>query len=335
MVPTRWLPLLLALLFLPGTSAVGQGRASEDAAGPLQALRERMAALRQSIEAWRRSPYENLEQGFTARVATLQRQLDELEARVGSLLSELRDIERVPGPAGPPGRTGPAGLPGNLQLAGEICPAGEAVTGFDAFGNVLCTESARASSAGVGVDCPAALVSTADLRRCDLRGQSLADRDLSFATLVMADLRGTLEGTLLRGADMRNAELTGAVLRGVNLSYANLTFARMGSVRIEGGDLTGAVLRRAELSLSRTLNARLAGADFTDASLVLSQHVGSDFTRANLSGADLRQAVFENASLFLAVTSSSLEQARLINSICPDGYNSSQNGDSCIGHRLP
>ena len=120
----------------------------------------------------------------------------------------------------------------------------------------------------------------------------------------------------------------------MNLSYANLTFARLASVHIDGGDLSGAVLRKAELSLARTSKVRLAGADLADASLMLSQHYGSDFTRANLAGADLRQSVFQDSTLFLATTSTSLEQARLINTICPDGVNSSLNADSCIGHVL-
>jgi hypothetical protein len=44
--------------------------------------------------------------------------------------------------------------------------------------------------------------------------------------------------------------------------------------------------------------------------------------------------VFQDASLFLAITSTSLDQARLVNTICPDGVNSSTNGNTCLGHTL-
>lgn len=35
-------------------------------------------------------------------------------------------------------QTGPQGPPGNLVLAGQSCPPGQAVTGFDADGNLIC-----------------------------------------------------------------------------------------------------------------------------------------------------------------------------------------------------
>lgn len=347
-----WLGLLPALVLAALLGFAAPLHAQEPEPGLIDALMNRLAGLRQSFEEWRRAPYENLEQDFRSRQAELQGQIAALEAKLAELRKDLAAIELKPGPPGPQGPAGlpgapgpsgergptgppgPPGLPGNLQLAGEGCPAGQAVSGFDAFGNVLCADIVPASSRGVGLDCPGTLVSTADLRRCDLRGQQLTGRDLSFATLVKADLRGTLAGTDFQGADLRNADLTGSDLTDVNLSYANLTFARLGSVHIERGDLTGAVLRKAELSLSRTTNVKLVGADLSDASMILSQHYGSDFSRANLSGADLRQSVFQDSSLFLATTSTSLEEARMINTICPDGVNSNTNANSCIGHEL-
>ena len=339
----RWLPLLLTLLVIGGVPLLAQDSPAEPA-GLLDALLARMTTLRNSFEDWRKAPYERLEQDVAARQAELRKELASLQAQLDALRGNLLNIQLTPGPPGPPGPAGPAGprgapgnagLPGNLQLAGETCEAGQAVNGFDAFGNALCIDIQPASTAGVGVDCPNTLVTAADLRRCDLRGQSLSGRDLSFATLIKADLRGTLNGTDLQGADLRKAELTGSDLTDVNLSSANLSFARLGSVHVAGGDWSGAVLRKAELSLSRTTNARLTGADLSDASLILSQHTGSDFSRADLSGADLRQSVFQDSSLFLATTSPSLEQARMLNTICPDGVNSNRNNNTCTGHELP
>jgi uncharacterized protein YjbI with pentapeptide repeats len=346
MPKARWLALLLALVLGMAAPAYAEEAPPAGAASLFDAIRTRMTTLRDSFEEWRRAPYENLEQDFATRQAELQKQIAALQAQLDALRGSLASVQLTPGPPGPsgasgapgpkgpPGPPGPQGLPGNLQLAGEGCPSGQAVSGFDAFGNLLCAPAQPAATAGVGADCPGALVPAADLRRCDLRRQNLTGRDLSFATLVKADLRTTLQGTDLQGADLRKAELTGSDLTDVNLSYANLTFARLGSVQITRGDLSGALLRRAELSLSRTTGARLIGADLSDASLILSQHYGSDFSRANLSGADLRQALFQDASLFLASTSTSLDQARMINTICPDGVNSNLNGNTCVGHAL-
>jgi uncharacterized protein YjbI with pentapeptide repeats/uncharacterized coiled-coil protein SlyX len=347
MAPCRWLALLVAGLLCAAAPALAQepppgtvptAPADAGPSGLLDSIRGRMFDLQHTFEEWRRAPYEQLQQNFNNQQTELRQELTQLQSQLDALRNALDSVQLTPGPPGPAGPAGPQGprgyqgLPGNTQLAGESGPASQSVTGFDAFGNVLC--SGGSNTAGVGVDCPDNLVSAADLRRCDLRSQDLSGRDLSYATLIKADLRTTLNGTDLEGADLRRAEFTGADLTNLNLTYANLTLARLGSTHIEGGDLSGAVLRKAELSLARTDQAKLAGADLSDASLLLSQHYGSDFSRANLSGADLRQSVFQDSSLFLATTSTSLEQARMINTICPDGVNSNTNANSCAGHGL-
>lgn len=107
------------------------------------------------------------------------------------------------GPAGEQGLQGPPGEPGNLYLAGQMCPEGAFVTGFDADGNIVCSEV----SAGVGEDCPDNLVPGADLHNCDLSGVDLSGVDLSGANLSGADL----SGTNLCGADLTSADLTGVI----------------------------------------------------------------------------------------------------------------------------
>jgi hypothetical protein len=44
------------------------------------------------------------------------------------------------GPQGPPGPAGPQGDPGNLALAGLTCPDDEVLVGFDASGELLCSD---------------------------------------------------------------------------------------------------------------------------------------------------------------------------------------------------
>ncbi|MCH8074913.1 MAG: pentapeptide repeat-containing protein [SAR324 cluster bacterium] len=224
-------------------------------------------------------------------------------------------------------------MPGNLQLAGESCPDGSVVSGFDAFGNLLCND-ARAGAPGKGLDCPDGLAPVADLRRCDLRRHNLSGLDLSFAQLTKADLRGVIHRTDFKGADLRGADLRGAELSEINLSHSDLSFVRLEGAIIRSSSFLGATMRYAEMGLSRTVNSDLSYTDLRGAKLAMSQHTGSNFTRADLTGADLRYAVFTDATLFLAKTPPSLEFARMNNTICPDGANSNQNGNSCVGHEL-
>ena len=335
--------VMLSIVLCSGilwTPIIAHAEESESLMGWIESLGNKIAELSDAFNEWRSQPLDSLQQEIDA----LQAQLDLLRERMSQLQKETGPSGPT-GPTGPPGSIGPSGptgsigpaglegLPGNLHLAGETCEEGASVTGFDAFGNILCG-SFGGNAAGVGADCPAGLVPAADLRNCDLNQVALDGLDLSFALLVRADLRGRYSGTILQGADLRGAQMSGVELSKVNLSHGNLAFARAGGSLIVDSDLSGANLTRAELSLSRTERSNLSRANLQNAAMTMSQHFGSDFTRADLTGADLRYVVFTDTTLFLARTSASLENARLINSICPDGANSSDNGESCIGHTL-
>ena len=131
------------------------------------------------------------------------------------------------GPAGEQGPQGPPGEPGNLYLAVQICPEGAFVTGFDADGNIVCSEV----SAGVGEDCPDNLGPGADLHNCDLSGAELSGFDLSGANLSGANLSGAnLGGANLSGANLSGADLSSAVLAWANLSGADLSNANLSGV---------------------------------------------------------------------------------------------------------
>jgi uncharacterized protein YjbI with pentapeptide repeats len=343
----RILIVLLSLVLWTGilwTPMTAHAEESEGLLGWIESLGNKIAELSNAFDEWRSQPLDTLR----LEIDALQAQLDLLRERMSRLQKEqgppgptgptgppgLTGLTGPTGPTGPSGSSGREGLPGNLQLAGETCENGASVTGFDAFGNILCGPSG-VNAAGVGRDCPKGLAPAADLRSCDLNGENLDGLDLSFAMMVRADLRGRYSGTNLQGADLRGAQMSGVELSKVNLSHGNLGFVRAGGSLIVDSDLSGANLTRAELSLSRTERTNLAQANLQNAAMAMSQHFGSDFTRADLTGADLRYVVFTDATLFLAHTSASLDNARLINSICPDGANSSDNGESCIGHTLP
>jgi hypothetical protein len=124
------------------------------------------------------------------------------------------------GPVGPQGPQEPPGELGNLYLAGQMCLEGAFVTGFDADGNIVCSEV----SAGVGEDCPDNLGPGADLHNCDLSGADLSGVDLSGANLSGANLSDAdLSGVDLIGADLSGADLSGANLCGADLTSADLT----------------------------------------------------------------------------------------------------------------
>ena len=153
---------------------------------------------------------------------------------------------------------------------------------------------------------------------------------LENAVLALADLKGAnLRGCNLRGADLRGVDLSES-----NLSHGNLSFIRLEGSLIRNTSFLGATMQKAELGLSRTVRSDLSHTDLREAKLTMSQHTGTNFTQADMTGADLRYEVFTDATLFLAKTPASLEFARMNNTICPDGVNSNENGNSCVGHEL-
>ncbi len=93
---------------------------------------------------------------------------------------------------------------------------------------------------------------------CDLRGASLAGRDLRYANFAGADLAGAnLTGANLGGAALVAANLTGADLRNAVFTAASdLTAANLTNARLNGATLGAAVFEFADLS-----GADLSGTD--------------------------------------------------------------------------
>ena len=228
--------------------------------------------------------------------------------RVVSAEEECRQEERAirwnevgpqgpPGPPGPDGPAGPAGPPAELALAGTGCPSGQAVAGFDAVGQVLCTETRGLVPLGADCTDPPRLAPGAALAGCDLRSLAAQAPDFTGADLREAildgvqalawrlqdtDLRGaslrgailaaeSLDGASLRGADLTGATLAtdplglGGVATGVDLTGADLTaFTLAGDWECEGCLLDDARLRLATLDGRLTWTAGVAiGADFS------------------------------------------------------------------------
>jgi hypothetical protein len=105
---------------------------------PFVTLQQQINALQAQV-----SQLQSRADDLQASDGTLQAQIDLLRRRIDKLESDLANIQLPPGPPGP------QGPPGNLQLAGQTCPAGQAVSGFDALGNLLCADL---SGGGSGAD---------------------------------------------------------------------------------------------------------------------------------------------------------------------------------------
>ena len=170
---------------------------------------------------------------------------------------------------------------------------------------------------------PKADLSGADLRLTNLSGANLDGADLSGAKIFLADLSG--------------ADLSGADLKDANLFKTKTTFlvgdcpASLPTdwkcvgddlvgpdANLDGADLSGADLIGAKLSFAYLNNANLTGADLSFAYLRYADLTGANLTGADLFGADLSYAY--------------LNAIHWINTICPDGTNSDNNGNTCLNN---
>jgi len=110
------------------------------------------------------------------------------------------------------------------------------------------------------------------------------------------------------GADCPDYIYVYADLYQCDLSAADLFVADLSFACLHGAVLTNANLHGASLMYADLSNADMSGAYLRSA----------DLTGANLNGADLTGAVLDNVIWW--------------NTYCPDGTNSSNNGNTCAGH---
>jgi len=131
--------------------------------------------------------------------------------------------------------------------------------------------------------------------------------------VIMAELITQLQNDIhwqnktrdLIGADLSYTNLSNADLSGDNLSFTDLSFSHLNYA-----DLSGADLRYADLSFAYLIGAYLSNADLSNADLY-----NADLRYADLTGADLTSVLWYNT-------------------ICPDGTNSDDNGDTCANNLI-
>jgi len=170
-----------------------------------------------------------------------------------------------------------------------------------------------------------ALLGYTVLEGADLSGAILSNTDFSHANLRDANM----SGALMNEADLRYANLSNANLYNANLYNADLSHADLSNAILNYAYLKRGVLNEANLS-----DVNLTGADLNDALLYDADLSGADLSNVNfdyawLNGANLTGADLSGADLRYA---DDLTGVYWYNTICPDGTNSDDNGDTCVNN---
>jgi hypothetical protein len=134
---------------------------------------------------------------------------------------------------------------------------------------------------------------------CDLRGWYIANR-------------------LLQG------DLTNADFRGATICSAASVCSYLGQLGLNGTNFSGSYLEGADFTISE-----LVGANFSGAFLRNARFGAAQVSEALFVGADLTGATLVGSSGF---STSDLTGVRWSNTTCPDGSNSDNNGNTCVGH---
>lgn len=113
--------------------------------------------------------------------------------------------------------------------------------------------------------------------------------------------------------------------KGKDFSYAGITRSEF-----QNADISGVIFKGAVLSHINFMNTNLTGADFTDAG----NYPGWNFAGVDFENANLTNANFTNTNLQGARNLSTANTSGAIwnNTKCPDGTNSNENGNTCVGH---
>lgn len=135
-----------------------------------------------------------------------------------------------------------------------------------------------------------------------------------------------LANTNLENTDFSSTSLTGANLTGADLTDANLTDSSLTAADIDGANFSG-------VSLTGVVSGQITGTPLNLPApwqLLNGYLIGPD---ANLVKADLGGVAFNNADLYAAdLYQAGLTGATWSNTICPDGTNSDNDGDTCVNN---
>lgn len=141
-------------------------------------------------------------------------------------------------------------------------------------------------------------------------------------------------GSRLAAKDLSGSYLPNALIGvggepTINLARTIFNDANLDTATISNADLIGAKFLRAYLVRLGATSLNLTNVDFSNANMAFAQLVDSNltntnFTNVNFTYANLQGAANGSTANFSGVTWSG--------TICPDGTNSDNNGNTCIGH---
>lgn len=143
-----------------------------------------------------------------------------------------------------------------------------------------------------------------------------------------------LTSDMLAGQNLDGANLSGAILLHANLGLLPTPFGCVppqpqipnpcSTVTATNANFTGAILTNAELGWSFFTGANFSKVKATHANFFDATLGGVNFTGADLTGASLGESNQQPTSKLANIIWS--------NTTCPDGTNSNNNGNTCIGH---
>ena len=153
---------------------------------------------------------------------------------------------------------------------------------------------------------------------------------------------GNLSGVNYSGANLSNQNISSGNLQNTIFNNANLTDANFTSDNAQGASFGGANLTGANLTSGDFQDVTFTIANLTDADLKGDNVQGSNMTKANLTGANLSGGDFQNINFTNAnLTGATLDDSNLkgstmtqviySNTICPNGTNSNNDGNTCTG----
>ncbi len=136
-----------------------------------------------------------------------------------------------------------------------------------------------------------------------------------------------------------NNNLTGssqaviAVIPSGGLVQANLSHTNYNGANFSNQDLTKVNGTNAQFQNVNFSNATLTQANFSGSNLSGSNFTNADLTKANLSNTNLTNVNFTGANLTQAnLSGTTLTGVSWSNTTCPDGTNSNNDGNTCVGH---
>ena len=180
-----------------------------------------------------------------------------------------------------------------------------------------------------------------NLSSADLFGADLSDSVIVDSNLSGADLRWSfLNNSNLSGTDFSYAQLdyvnfgifanlTNTSFRGVNLG--NVQFNR--HISFDGVDFSDTIIGDNFDWSPVFYNVNFSGADFTQSDISSGSFDFVDLTYSNGLAWVSDGAYFENSDL-TGATNAVPYNSYWINTICPDGSNSDDNGNTCEGHGI-